>query len=349
QAYITVTIMLILLKLIDQILYQNAAFLEILKKGFLLLLTGLLGMLLYSAVLKAVLALFSIELLDYQGASGVSLSNLNLHASFYTIKETFLKTFFDVSAEGIVYVVLNGFVLAFSIFYYVKHIIGRKLYQKPLELFALLVLVIFLIPGAAILALINTEIDYHNLMRMGYVVFYLFFLLLYERGEEIDKKSAPAKCWIVFVVASLLVCNQIVISNTSYHKAQISYEKSYGVLIRIADRIEETPGTEDCEKIVVLGSLENSEKYSVNLTPEITGITDGYILRADDEVVGQSVLCSALNDYCGKNYSFLSGEEKQRISDLEQIKEMPAWPSQDCVTVLDEVIVIKLAVEGENK
>ena len=139
---------------------------------------------------------------------------------------------------------------------------------------------IMLVCGAGALAFINPNVDYHNLMLMGYAVFYLFFLIIYERGSE-DKKTFNAiKCWTVLLTAVLLISNQVVIANVSYHKAQIAYEKSYGVLIRIADRIEQTPGAENCDKILVMGALDNSEAYSVNLTPNITGITDGLIIRA---------------------------------------------------------------------
>ena len=98
----------------------------------------------------------------------------------------------------------------------------------------------------------------------------MFFLLLYERGTDKKEVYTCVKCWTVLLIALLIVLNQVVISNVSYHKAQIAYEKSYGVLLRVADRIEQTPGTDFCEKILVIGALENSETYSVNLTPEIT-------------------------------------------------------------------------------
>jgi hypothetical protein len=150
------------------------------------------------------------------------------------------------------------------------------------------------------------------------------------------------------LAALTIIANQVVISNVSYHKAQIAYEKSYGVLIRIADRIEQEPGVEDCNKILVLGALDNSEAYSVNLTPNITGITDGYIIRADDETVGQSVLCSALRDYCEKDYEFVSGEEKKNLAQREEVKSMEQWPSKDCVAIIDDIVIIKLGTEGEN-
>jgi len=350
QAYITVTIMLILFKLIDETVHRNTEFGSIVKKSLKLLLTGIAGVALYSLVLNLILRFFSMELIDYQGInSSASLSGFDIAGSLYVIKKTFVKCFLDLSGGVNIFVVINAFVFLFTVGFYIKCIFSEKLYKKPVNIIMLAVLCPCLLLGSAALAFINANVDYHNLMLMGYSVFYLFFLIIYERGKEKSEKNTSVKCWIVLITAVVIVSNQVVISNVSYHKAQIAYEKSYGVLIRIADRIEQTPGADDCNKILVIGALENSEKYSVNLSPDITGITDGYIIRADDEIVGQSVLCSALNDYCEKNYSFLRGEEKQSFLEKEKVKAMPVWPENNCIAVVDGVVVIKLSTEGENK
>jgi hypothetical protein len=91
--------------------------------------------------------------------------------------------------------------------------------------------------------------------------------------------------------------------------------------------------------------LRNSEAYSANLPPDITGTTDGLIIRADDEIVGQSVLCSALNDYCGKNYTFLAGEEKAAILEKIDADALDIWPASDSIIIVDNVIAIKLGNE----
>ena len=122
----------------------------------------------------------------------------------------------------------------------------------------------------------------------------------------------------------------------------MAYEKSYAQLIRITDRIEQTDGTEECDSILVLGHLEGSEAYSVSLPPDMTGTTDSYILRADDELVGQSVLCSALNDYCGKNYKFVYGKEKEALLKKSNADTMESWPHKKSISVVDNVIIIKL-------
>ena len=125
----------------------------------------------------------------------------------------------------------------------------------------------------------------------------------------------------------------------------MAYEKSYGVLMRIADRIEQTQGADECSQVLIVGALAESEDYSVNLPPDMTGITDGLILRRDDESVGQSVLCSALNDYCNTNYAFVSGEQKQAIIQTSAVQAMPVWPDKGCIAVRDGTLIVRLGVE----
>ena len=350
QAYLTVTVMLVLYKLIDEIVFKGENLKILGRKIFRMLLTGISGVLLYGIILKTIMCLFSVELLDYQGInSSASLSEMNLAGSLYVIKETFIKFFFDLSGGLNFYIILNVFILLFTIIFYVKYSVKNELYKKPLYLCTIVFLGAMLIIGAGILAFANAEIDYHNLMLMGYSVFYMFFLGLYERGDDSSEKTKEIKCWCILITALLLIANQVVIANVSYHKAQIAYEKTNGMLIRIADRIEQTPGYDNCEKILVVGALENSEKYSVNLNPEITGITDGYIIRADDETVHQSVLCSALSDYCELNYEFISGEEKKKLLTDERIKSMNEWPKDGSIAVLDNILIVKLSSEGLKK
>ena len=349
QAYITVTVMLSLFWLIDEMIYKKKTFSIVFKKSVHILLSGILGLVLYSVVLKVLLKFLSVGLLDYQGInSSASLSNIDIFGSLYSIKETFIGCFFDVTEGVNLFVCINVFALVFTLLHYIKYIVKNRVYKTFSNIFALVILGVMLVLGAGALAFVNAGIDYHNLMLMGYVVFYLFFLILYERGEDSNVLHSEVKCWIVLVASLIIISNQVVISNVSYHKAQMAYEKSYGVLIRIADRIEQTENSENCNKILVVGALPESAQYSVNLTPDITGITDSYIIRADDETVGQSVLCSALNDYCHKDYIFLSGTEKEELMNTEEVQTMKNWPQDNCTRVVDDTIVIKLGTEGEN-
>lgn len=344
QAYITVTIMLTLLYLINELIYRQKEAVYMIKKSIKILISGVVGMGLYYLVLTILLKLMGTELLEYQGMdSTASLSNIDVWSSLYVIKHTLTDFFFDMSQGVNTFVILNCVIFAVTAIGYLTGAIKSRLnFQKAV---LLCIYVLFLPIGSTALAFINSAIDYHNLMVMGYSIFYIFFVLLYEHIP--NNKNAGIKSWIILIVGCFIIINQTVIANVSYHKAQMAYEKSYGTLIRIADRIEGTQGAELCSEILVIGALADSKAYSVQLPPDMTGITDGYILRADDETVGQSVLCSALNDYCQKDYKFIFGERKQTFLQKDEIKEMNCWPSENCIVINDGVLVIKLGEAGE--
>ena len=338
QAYITVTIMLLLLRLILDLLYKNTDIKKLLIKCISFLLTGIFGMALYYLVMTVLLKFTGTTLLDYQGLNNAtSLKGIDILGALYTIKESFINYFFDFSKGINIFVVINCIVFGMTFVLYMADVIKNKL--GIAKIIMVCVFVILLPVGASVLSLINSCIDYHNLMKMGFLVFYLFLILQYENTSI---KLNEVKQWIILVVSAILIFNQTIIANVSYHKLNMAYEKSYGTLIRIADRIEQTEGALECDSILVLGNLAESEDYSAVLPPDITGTTDGYILRADDEMVGQSVLCSALNDYCGKNYKFILGEEKTGLLQRIDTHNLNSWPAKSSISVIDNVIVVKL-------
>lgn len=341
QAYITVTIMLLLFHLILEVIKKESDLGKTIMKALKFLLTGILGMVLYYFVMMVALKIMGAELLEYQGLdNAASLNGIDLAGSLYTAKESFVNYFFNFGSGFGVFCVVNCVIFALTVVLYLTDVIRKKLAFAKIAVVA--VLVVMLPLGASALSFINSAIDYHNLMKMGFLVFYLFFILYYEKIDFGNGKLNVAVSWIILCVTAVLVFNNFVIANVSYHKLNMAYEKSYGILVRIADRIEQTENSEDCEKILVAGYLPESEAYSVILPPDITGTTDGYILRADDEMFGQSVLCSALNDYCGKNYKFVHGKEKEDLLKKSNIENFDSWPGKNSVCVIDDVIVIKL-------
>ena len=307
-------------------------------------LTGFAGMALYYLALVIILKITETKLLEYQGFdNAAAFSNLDILGSFFIIKDSFISYFFDFSKGLNVFNVLNIIIFISTSLLYLFEVIRNKFSVS--KLLVLCVGTLLLPIGANVLVFLNSSLDYHNLMKMGFFIFYLFFILEYEDADLKTEKANRVKSWFVLLVTAVLIFNQIIIANISYHKITMAYEKSYGTLIRIADRIEQTEGANDCDSILVLGALEGSEAYSSVVSLDMTGTTDKYILRADDEIVGQSVLTSALNDYCGKDYKFVSGKEKTALLKKIDADSLKNWPHKDSIFVTDDVIVIKLGEE----
>ena len=342
QAYITVTIMLLLCYLIMKALRNDANIKTLFFKALKFLLCGICGISLYYGVLLILLKVTGTELLDYQGvSSAATLSGLDLWSSLYIAKESFANYFFDFSNGIQVFGVINVVIFLLTVVLYIIQAIRNKLSIG--NLFVVCVCTILLPIGASVLSFINRSVDYHNIMKMGFVVFYLFLILQYEENDIENKKMDAVRVWAILIATLCLLSYHMVVANVSYHKLNMAYEKSYGTLIRIADRIEQTQGAKECNRILTIGALTDSEAYSANIYPDMTGTTDGFILRADDEMVGQSVLCSALNDYCGTDYTFVLGKEKEQLLKKINVDDLGDWPEKSSIFIIDQVIVIKLS------
>ena len=124
---------------------------------------------------------------------------------------------------------------------------------------------------------------------------------------------------------------------------QIAYEKSYSVANRITDRIEQCEGFENCNKISIIGNLAGSEEYSLNITPDMTGFTKGYILRETDEVIAdQFVVARFLREYTGLELENTDEKYTKAFEQSKEFEKMKPWPAKESVLVKDDTVIVYL-------
>ena len=188
--------MLLLLSLILELLYQETDLKMTLGKCVKYLLTGVAGMGLYYGLLLVCLKVTGTTLLDYQGVGdAAALKSIDIAGALYVIKTSFFSYFFDFSQGVHVFGLINCALLLLTVALYLRDIIQNKL---PIGKILLLCVCVILLPiGASVLAFINSSIDYHNLMKMGFVVFYLFLILQYERTDCGCVKCSAIKSWAI--------------------------------------------------------------------------------------------------------------------------------------------------------
>ena len=348
QAYITTAVALITCTLVIGLVTGTDSAAASLRKAAKYLLCGVIACACYYAVQTAVMTLGNIEALDYQEfAQTLSFEEISIVPALEASLYSFYKFFIDFSTGFNLYSTVN---IAVSVSLAVGYVWAAVKKVRGAAI-PLLVLYILIIPfGCSALYFINSNLDFHTLMKMGFVVAYLYLILLYEKVDLGSVKSETVKAWIVTVLCGVITFSGICTANVAYHKLQMSYEKSYGILMRISDRIESLENIDKIKRILVVGQLENSEAYSVTFPPEITGTTDGLIIRHDDETVKQSVLTSALNDYTNLTLDFLAGDEARALKSTDTVKNMPCFPAAGSVACIDDIVVVKLSeepLEGE--
>lgn len=345
QAYVTVTVMLLLLYLADRLVFFRMTWREFWRACLRYLICGAAGVgALYLLFVKAALFLEKSALSEYQSvASAFALESLNPIASVKGCGKLFLSYFFAMFQQVSAYTVLNLLVFLLLAVLTAVSCKMRGVWKEPWRLFALIVCLAAMPFGASVLFFIEPYVDYHNLMRMGYIVFYLALILFYERLDGLPVRLLAAKQWAILLTAGLVCGNFILIANITWQKQQIAYEKSYGILVRMADRIEQMPGAADCRSLAVFGRFSDGQLWYADLPPDMTGTTDGVILlNTDPTIEDQSVFVSALADYCGLHFKKASAEEEETVKASEKFQAMEAWPAADSVKVIDGILVIYL-------
>ncbi len=345
QAYITLAAVLLLIYLVDQLVCHGEEAAVSLKMALRFLGCGVLAVLLYYLVLQLILSVSGTQLSEYQELSEIGLSSLSPWLSAILCVKRFFAFFFDFSKGINAYSVINILLFALLLFFLLYAVLKKRIYAAPPRLGLLIIYLAAMPFAAAALYFVNPSVDYHNLMTMGYIGFPLILIVLYEQLDDLSGTLLIVKNWSVLLLSAAMIFNFIVIANISYHSLQMAYERSYGTAIRIADRIEQTEGAEDCGTLAVFGELPESEAYSLDIPPDITGSTAGYILRHDDAKVGQSVLTSVLNDYCGTDFRFASEEEKDALRESGTLEDMAFWPGRSCVAVQGDTVIIRLGEE----
>ena len=336
QSYLSVTMLLCIFILVGDLLKSDRNWKEILYKALRFLGTGAFGYLFYVLSLKIMLALSGRSLSGYQGTDrvgGIELSGLltGLKSAFTDFREfTFSGGIFTENIWMKIAYVL--FILtAAGLFCYTAW--KEKLYQKPVRILCI-VLLLALIPFAAsAVCIISPGVLFHILMRMPWVVLFLFGL------SFMDGKKAFGL--IGFLFAGILVFNFILSANVVYFNLNERYEKTYALCIRIADRLEQTEGYQTGDPVAILGGYPNAEYYpSTDITEKITR---GYHETEGDYCIESSEkYAEFMKHYLNVTVQVPEFDEQLAIADTDEFRQMDCFPKDGCIKKIRGVWVVKL-------
>lgn len=347
QAYIAFAMVLILIYLINALLFEKMEPHQFLQKICRFAVSGILGCAGYWVMLRVILLLSHTSLSEYQNVDeAFSLQNISILYGMLRGGFKFLKYFFDFSQGISLFLVLNVLLVILLVFLFLLAFRVEKTVKEPWRFGSILFCMILIPVASYALYLVSPTMDYHNLMVMSHCLIYILPVIFYQRLSGLSPKAAAVKQWSILVILLLTIGNFILIANISYQKMHMAYEKSYGVIIRLADRIQQLPEAEDCRKIAVVGELPGSEAISIKLPPDMTGITDSYIIRKQDTMMGENVTQAMLRDYCGISYEDTTEGDIQKICRTEEFLQMGTWPEENSVAAIDDILVVKFG--GEN-
>lgn len=339
QSYIALSVTLIIFYSLKELL-DNRELKNVLAKG-----CYAVGMLLASA------ALYVAELKLFEGLTGVAAMNSatyngignvtavfsgnvfeNVCNTYISLLDVF-KDFILTSYPQIVSIGFLGIVACLGVAFTLAGLKNMKWKSRVLFL-----VLFMLLPFAMNITYFLSSGTAHILTQYAVWMLYLLVIIFEVWFESGNTSKRIKKAAYLILACSLLfvITENIQTSNTVYVKKELEYQATLSYMTRVAERMEEQEGYVPGEtSVLIIGEnvIGNSktgfERYEV-----ITGVGENGAITYHDTYKDyfKYVLARPIS---------LSYDDKLKNS--EKVSEMPVFPKQGSVQMVDQVLVVKLS------
>lgn len=347
QSYIGVASGLSVLYLIKMIL--DSADLKDIGKTFVkLLIMGVLGIFLYFLILKIYLNIFDVSLSNYKGADSMGIPPVSewIRLFIRTYKDFigyFLGRTFYKSTIFYIVVRLILFFLCFIV-------LLKRMKVNHYKNWYLLLICIILLPLAINVVdfmVYKTTISVLNIYQ--FVLIYVACIIIISyKGNEKNKFNS----WIlVFSIVCLVTVGyeNFVLINKYYLKIEEFYDYTVSITNRLLTRIEGVEGYNYDMPVMFVGEIgDNFYNLLMNKDPwedivitdqglwgRYIGFEDIYYFESERKIID---FIKYSHGVFLKSVDYLKREE---IKKMEELKNMDAWPSNNSIKIIDNVLVVK--------
>lgn len=344
QAYATVAISLSVLVVLRHVLLKKAAFQSTMRLGLCFVSFLAAGAAAYYGILMAVLKFKNLELLSYLGmdaaSSGYPLKELP-RLILDTYKQVIAFFFLPGSANGFsdkMMVVCNGALILLAAYFVCRRMSGKKLWGDTWRIFGILALVAIFPLAVNFSQIISPYSVPTPLMKYAYVTVYLAVLMVADLADAAteEKFTAPVLGAVVLMVLMVNFANT---NNLLYTASAQAQESTRSYLTRLLTRIEDCDGYEPGMEVVVIGAIPEEQLHS---DVESYAQVDHYSVPMHTVASLNKHIYYYFNDWLNTPIAEPEEETMICVAQTVEFEQMPLYPKQGSVQVLDGRVVVKL-------
>ena len=203
-----------------------------------------------------------------------------------------------------------------------------------------------MVPFGCLWHFASEQVEYRAIMLQCYTLLFVLAAVLFEKWAKPKAKD------LVCLLLVLMVFNNALIANISYFYLHFCYERTYAESVEMMIDIHDLQDEYEFDKIAVIGSRIDDLRHE-NIDPEtgkILGVGKFHILS---RIMQKSLLFDSvhvrliLNQTYDLDLEHASGEAYQALYESQEVREMGSWPANDSMTVIDDILVIKLSDPAE--
>lgn len=348
QAYFPDTVCILLIVVILKAAFGGVKEKKEWKEFFLmiarLLVVMAVGVAVYFLINKAVLAVTHIQLTSYQG--GDTMGKITIAQLISALKSCY-TSFFDLGFSDVMGISYNRTVrrLIKVVWILFAAGIGAYLVLKKKEYLNKVIVLcgIVVFPVAMFLIYVMAPNSYcYTLMAYSVVFFFVFFLLWLDACFRNLKLHAPVKSitnWVSALLTAALVIVFVWYANGNYMALEYTKYHDFSYVQTLVTKIRSVEDYSQDKPVIVVGTQIND---STNGMGSLIGDTFTVGGKADTNL-GYNSLLYLMSDYLGFSPYYGTYEEIQNWMQREVVREMPSYPADGSIQVIDDTIIVKLS------
>lgn len=354
QSYIGVVIGLSVLRIIKDLYDDEITIKKTIINGLSVIGVVLVGGILYAIITEILLKVKGISEATYKGMENIGLVNTitQLPNSIVKVYTDFWNYYFTDKilantpfARQRLYKIFFASIAILEVIL----IIDKKMYKKIARL-ALIILLNAILPIAfGVVTLVATE-------NVTYLLTSIQYMLILAMGayliEIAGKKYTFLFKWLALFTMFGVIFTYYLSINASYMSLKYKYDQSVASVNRMIDRMEQTEGYKPENPYMVVGVFNPRLTSAYVLPNKYEHYSLGDIFFYPVYHGSVSGMMGTWNkfiwNYAGQNLHFCSEEDYMRILGTDEFKNMPVFPSDGSVKVIDDITVVKLTSDEKQ-
>lgn len=339
QAYLGVIIGLTII-LLMQDLMKGAKIKDVFIKSIKYVITIFLGVLIYYIILKVIIHVLGISLASYKGANSLGIDTIkSLPKTIVQTYKDFFNFFFTNKIINNTYWkrnIINIILFAISTIGIINIIIKGK-FNSKIRRALLMILLIAIYPiGISIMNLIAPNTSINLVTGPGLITAIILISLIYKNLSSDSLNNIIKYCYIITL---LILSYTFILQNTfTYMCRQETYENYRMVTNNIYTKATELEGYSVDKKWMFSDVIKFKPKYNERANGFISNNNETW-----DDYGGTTQNANYYEKYFGIKINICSKKEYADIVSTDEFKQMPIYPNDGSIKIINNTIVIKIS------
>lgn len=348
QSMVSVPITLVMLLCIAALL-RGEPFAEVFRKGLRAILMLGCGALLYWLGVRLMCTLKGINL-DMDGYNSVEQeASRTIFGRIGQVYQTWSRAFWNPAHAHIEppVLVLNILLAALGLWGLIRWLVKGKTGGKEKLLLCVLLL---LLPVGMNTAQLSFSGDVHDLMKYSFWLFYVLCLLPCFAGTW-EKPSGTIR-GIGAVLVLLLLCANIQTANIVYTKKQLEQEAAESLMTRVLMRLEQREDYVPGETPLVFAGVSDQLREKIpgfEAYYDITGCETASPIVKSTASYNYNIYAAYFRYLLNNPAIMADWELWNRMQEDPRVAELPIYPAEGCMRILDGVMVVRMGEDRNDK